>query len=308
MIDKVYGGIETGGTKFVCAIGTSPDNLVKTQFNTTSPDESIGKAIRFFKDHTRLKPLAAIGIASFGPLDLDKNSPTYGYITNTPKDSWSNVAIAQKIHSQLNVSVAIDTDVNGAALGEYVWGEAKGLDTFIYLTVGTGIGGGGMVNGKLMHGLLHPEMGHIRIPHDWQKDPYEGCCPYHGDCLEGLASGKAMELRWGQSPEKLPFDHPAWELEASYLALAISNFIYTISPRRNIVGGGLMKNPGLMPAVRRKVELNLNRYIRSEAITRDIDRYIVAPALGDLAGVVGALELAKRVSQDIWQWPYTASS
>jgi len=299
MIDKVYGGIEAGGTKFVCAIGTSPDNLVKTQFATTSPDESIRKAIHFFKDHTRLKPLTAIGIASFGPLDIDKNSPTYGYITNTPKDSWSNVDIAQKIHSQLNVPVAIDTDVNGAALGEQVWGEAQGLDTFIYLTVGTGIGGGGMINGKLMHGLLHPEMGHIRIPHDWQKDPYKGCCPYHVDCLEGLASGKAMELRWGQSPEKLPFDHPAWELEASYLALAISNFICTISPQRNIVGGGLMKNPGLMPAVRRKVELNLNRYIRSEAITKDIDRYIVAPALGDLAGIVGALELAKRINQDI---------
>jgi fructokinase len=145
-----------------------------------------------------------------------------------------------------------------------------------------------------MHGLLHPEMGHIRIPHDWQKDPYRGCCPFHGDCLEGLASGKAMELRWGQSPEKLPVDHPAWELEANYLALAINNFICTISPQRIIVGGGLMKNPGLIPAVRRKVALNLNGYIHSEAITKDIDRYIVAPALGDLAGVIGALELAKR--------------
>ena len=294
MKDKVYGGIETGGTKFVCAIGTAPDNLIKTQFATTSPDESIGKAIDFFKGYTRLKQLTAIGIASFGPLDLDKNSPTYGYITTTPKDSWSNINIVEKIRSQLNVPVVIDTDVNGASLGEQVWGAARGLNTFIYLTVGTGFGGGGMVNGGLMHGLLHPEMGHIRIPHDWQKDPYRGCCPFHGDCLEGLASGKAMELRWGQSPEKLPVDHPAWELEANYLALAINNFICTISPQRIIVGGGLMKNPGLIPAVRRKVELNLNGYIHSEAITKDIDRYIVAPALGDLAGVIGALELAKR--------------
>ena len=294
MKDKIYGGIETGGTKFVCAIGTAPDNLIKTQFATTSPDESIGKAIDFFKGYTRLKQLTAIGIASFGPLDLDKNSPTYGYITTTPKDSWSNINIVEKIRSQLIVPVVIDTDVNGASLGERVWGAARGLDTFIYLTVGTGFGGGGMVNGGLMHGLLHPEMGHIRIPHDWQKDPYRGCCPFHGDCLEGLASGKAMELRWGQSPEKLPIDHPAWELEANYLALAINNFICTISPQRIIVGGGLMKNPGLIPAVRRKVELNLNGYIHLEAITNDIDRYIVAPALGGLAGVIGALELAKR--------------
>lgn len=297
MIDKVHGGIETGGTKCVCAIGTTPDNLVKTQFATTTPDESIKKAIDFFKSNSSRKQLTAIGIASFGPLDLNLSSPTYGYITTTPKDSWSNIDIVEKIRSQLNVPVSIDTDVNGAALGEQVWGAARGLDTFIYLTVGTGIGGGGMVNNELMHGLLHPEMGHIRIPHDWQKDPYKGCCPYHGDCLEGLASGKSMELRWKQSPEKLPSDHLAWELEASYLALAINNFICTMSPQRIIIGGGLMKNPGLMPAIRRKVLDNLNGYISAEAIMKDVEHYIVTPALGDLAGVIGALELAKRTNR-----------
>lgn len=298
MIEKVYGGIETGGTKFVCAIGTAPDNLIKTQFATTGPDESIGKAIEFFKNNPLQKRLIAIGIASFGPLDLERNSPTYGHITNTPKDSWSDINIVEKIRRHLDVPVSVDTDVNGAALGEQVWGASRGLDTFIYLTIGTGIGGGGMVNGGLMHGLLHPEMGHIRIPRDWQKDPYRGCCPYHGDCLEGLASGNAMELRWKQSPEKLPSDHPAWELEASYLALAISNFICSVSPQRIIIGGGLMKNPGLLPAVRRKVVESLNGYIPSEAITKDIEHYIVAPALGDLAGVIGALELAKRIRQE----------
>ena len=298
MNDRVYGGIETGGTKVVCAIGAAPNNLLKTQFPTTDPDETIGKIIDFFKSYPHLKQLAAIGIASFGPLDLDKRSPTYGYITTTPKNSWSNINIVQMIRSRLNVPVAIDTDVNGAALGEQVWGAARGLDTFIYLTAGTGIGGGGIVNGGLIHGLLHPEMGHICIPHDRQKDPYKGCCPYHGDCLEGLASGKAMELRWGQPPERLPFDHPAWELEADYLAMALSNFIYTTSPQRIIMGGGLMKNPGLMPAVRHKIVKYLNGYVRSKAITRDIDRYIVSPALGDLAGVVGALELAKRIGQE----------
>lgn len=201
MTDKVYGGIEAGGTKFVCAIGTGPDDLVKTRFATTTPDETIGKAIDFFRDQARRKPLAAIGISSFGPLDLDKSSPTCGSITLTPKEGWSNVDFVRRLRRQLDVPVAIDTDVNGAALGEQTWGAARGLDTFIYLTAGTGFGGGGIVNGRLIHGLVHPEMGHIRIPHDWKKDPYPGSCPYHGDCLEGLACGKAIELRWGKNPK-----------------------------------------------------------------------------------------------------------
>lgn len=296
MTDKVYGGIEAGGTKFVCAIGTGPDDLVKTRFATTTPDETIGKAIDFFRDQARRKPLAAIGISSFGPLDLDKSSPTCGSITLTPKEGWSNVDFARRLRRQLDVPVAIDTDVNGAALGEQTWGAARGLDTFIYLTAGTGFGGGGIVNGRLIHGLVHPEMGHIRIPHDWKKDPYPGSCPYHGDCLEGLACGKAIELRWGEKPEKLPPGHPAWELEANYLALAMNNFICTLSPQRIIIGGGLMKSPDLMPAVRRKVVQLLNGYIHAEAIMKDIESYIVPPALGDLAGVIGALELAKRGS------------
>ncbi len=298
MVNKVYGGMETGGTKLVCALGTTPDDLITTRFDATTPDETIGRAVDFFRSNSRSKQLAAIGIASFGPIDLDRTSPTYGYITTTPKPSWSNVDIVGEVRRRLSVPVAFDTDVNGAALGEQVWGAARGLDTFIYLTVGTGFGGGGMANGELMHGLLHPEMGHIRIPHDWQQDSYKGCCPYHGDCLEGLASGKAMELRWGQAPEKLPADHPAWELEATYLALAVNNFICTLSPQRIIIGGGLMKTPGLLPAVRRQAAANLNGYIRSAAIMKDMDGYLVAPALGDLAGVVGALELARRINQE----------
>jgi fructokinase len=293
--EKIYGGIEGGGTKFVCAIGKGCHILEKTVFPTTSPDETIQKAIRFFQECTCLNQLAAIGISSFGPIDIHKSSATWGYVTTTPKEGWSNVDFAQRVQRQLKVPVAIDTDTNGAALGECVHGAAKGLDTFIYLTIGTGIGGGGMVNSKPIHGLLHPEMGHIRIPHDWKEDPFSGCCPYHGDCLEGLASGKAMEIRWGQAPEKLPLNHPAWELEASYLALAINNFIFTISPERIIVGGGVMKNPGLMPAIRSRVKRNLNKYVHSDAILKDIDSFIVLPALDDLAGVIGAIELAKRI-------------
>ena len=298
MTAKTYGGIEAGGTKFVCAIGTGPDALKwKTQFATTTPDETIGKAVAFFQDHMRTQPLAAIGISSFGPLDLDKNSPSYGYITMTPKASWSNTDFTLRIQRELGVPVVIDTDVNGAALGEQTWGAARDLDTFLYLTVGTGFGGGGMANGRLMHGLVHPEMGHIRVPHDWEKDPYPGSCPYHGDCLEGLVCGRAMELRWGRLPETIPPEHPAWELEAHYLALAINNFICTLSPQRIIVGGGLMKHAGLLPLIQSKVAQLLNEYIRAEAVMNTISSYIVPPALGDLAGVLGALALAMKENE-----------
>jgi fructokinase len=294
-MDKLYGGIEAGGTKFVCAVGTGPDNLEKTVFATTNPDETIGKVVDFFIRRSRSGRLAAVGIASFGPVDLHKESPTYGYITTTPKPGWANTDFAGRISAQLNVPLAIDTDTNGAALGEHVWGAARGLDTFLYITVGTGFGGGGMINGKLMHGLVHPEMGHILVPHHRQKDPFAGSCPFHADCLEGLASGKAMELRWGQSPVNLPLEHPAWALEAHYLALALSDFICTLSPQRVIIGGGLMKNPGLLPAVRHEVLQILNGYLASNAITKGIESYIVPPALGDLAGVIGAIELAKNI-------------
>ena len=189
--------------------------------------------------------------------------------------------------------MAIDTDVNGAALAEYLWGAGKGIDSLIYMTIGTGIGGGGMVNGGLIHGLVHPEMGHIRIPHDREKDPFEGCCPYHGDCLEGLASGKAVEVRWGTPAEELPEDHPAWELEAHYLALGIGNIICTLSPGRIIAGGGLMKNPSLLPKIREKTREYLNGYIDSPKVTDDIENYIVTPGLGDYSGVLGAIALAR---------------
>jgi len=298
MKSEVYGGIEAGGTKFVCAIGTGPDTLkLKTQFAATTPDETIGKAIDFFQDYMRTKPLAAIGISSFGPVDLHKDSPSYGYITSTPKELWVNTDFAMRIQRELDIPVTIDTDVNGAAFGEHTWGAARGLDNFLYLTVGTGLGGGGMINGGLMHGLLHPEVGHIRIPHDWKKDPYAGSCPYHGDCLEGLACGKAMELRWGTLAENLPPGHPAWELEADYLALAMNNFICTLSPQCIIVGGGLMKHPGLFDMIHSRVLHLLNGYVRAEAVMENIASYVVPPALGDSAGVLGALALAMKENE-----------
>ena len=289
-MSSLYGGIEAGGTKFVCAVGTGPEDLTAIKrIPTTTPGETIPQVIDFFREH---KGLAAIGIGSFGPVDLNHNSSTYGYIITTPKPGWAFTDLAGVIWRALKIPVGFDTDVNTAALGEYRWGAAQELDTFIYLTVGTGIGGGGMANGKLIHGMLHPEMGHLRVPHDKKSDKYVGCCPFHGDCFEGLACGLALEQRWGQRGETLPADHPAWALEARYLALAINDFICTLSPQRVIIGGGVMEQTQLFPMVRENVRQLLNNYIQANEILQDIDHYIVPPALGKQAGVLGAIALA----------------
>jgi len=292
----LVGGIEAGGTKFVCAVGSGPDDVrAETRFPTTTPEETIGQAIDFFREQREQHgELAALGIAAFGPLDPDPASPTYGYITSTPKPGWTNVDFAGPLARALDLPVAFDTDVNGAALAEGRWGAAQGLDTFIYLTIGTGIGGGAMVGGSLLHGLLHPEMGHVRLPHDRQQDPYPGRCPYHGDCLEGLASGPAIAARWGRPAQTLPVDHPAWSLEAHYLALGLVNFIVTLSPQRIILGGGVMEQAQLFPLVRRRVLELLNGYVQSPRLLEQIDMYIVPPALGRRAGVLGALALARQ--------------
>jgi fructokinase len=288
----LFGGIEAGGTKFVCAVGTGPDDLrAETRFPTTTPDETIGRAVAFFEGQAREGPLGAIGIASFGPVDPNPDSPTFGYITTTPKPGWADTDFAGRIRRALGVPVGFDTDVNGAAWGEYRWGAAQGTDTFIYLTVGTGIGGGGLANGAPMHGLIHPEMGHVRLPRH-PDDAFPGVCPYHGDCLEGMATGPALEKRWGQRAERLPADHPAWEIEAHYLAFGLVNFICTLSPQRIVMGGGVMEQSHLFPMIRRKVQTLLNGYVQSPKIVERIDEYIVPPGLGGQAGVLGAIALA----------------
>jgi len=292
----LFGGIEGGGTKFVCAVGTrAGEILAETRFPTTSPDETLGRTVDFFKKQTQtFGPLAAIGAASFGPLDLRPASATFGHILPTPKPGWSNTDIVNPLRAAFDLPIGFDTDVNGAALGEWRWGAAQRLDTFIYLTVGTGIGGGGLTNGQLMHGLLHPEMGHIPIPHDRGLDPFAGSCPYHNDCFEGLASGPAMEKRWGGKAETLPADHPAWELEAHYIALALCSFICTLSPQRIILGGGVMQQTHLLPLIREKTLSALNNYIQSPDIIERIDDYIVPVALEGKAGILGAFVLAER--------------
>lgn len=296
---SVFGAIEAGGTKFVCAVGTGPDDIrAQTNFPTTTPEETIGRAIEFLREEGGSE-LAAVGIAAFGPVDPDPTSPTFGYVTTTPKPGWANTNFLGPIADALGVPVGFDTDVNGAALGEHRWGAAQGLDTFVYLTVGTGLGGGAMVNGRLLHGLMHPEMGHMLLPHDWDADPYAGFCTFHGDCWEGLASGPAMAGRWQYRAEQLPPGHPSWHLEAHYLALGLVNIICILSPQRIIMGGGVMQQTHLFPRIRENVQLLLKGYIQKREITEEIEQYIVPPGLDNRSGILGAIALAQdAVAQD----------
>lgn len=298
---KLFGGIESGGTKFVCMVGNGPDHLIKEErFPTTTPEETIDRATEVFLPYVKNGELAAVGIASFGPLDLDLDSPTYGYITTTPKAGWSQIDLCGETRRRLQVPVALDTDVNAAAFGEQYWiQENRSLDPFLYMTVGTGVGVGVIVNGAPVHGLMHPEAGHSALPHDWQRDPFPGVCPYHGDCLEGLASGLSMHKRWGQRPESLPDSHPAWDLEADYIALALANLIYAYSPRRIILGGGVAQHPGLLDAVRCKVKQFMNGYVQSPMLLEKIDEYILPPALGNRSGGLGAIAMASVLVSEL---------
>jgi len=288
----LYGCIEAGGTKFVYGVGTGPEDLILDSCPTTSPEATMNRVLGFFRG-LRV-PLKALGIAAFGPVDLDRASPTYGYITSTPKLVWRRFDLAGTVARALGRPVAIDTDVNAAALGEARWGAAQALSDFLYVTVGTGIGGGAVTHGEIVHGLVHPEMGHIRIPHDRSEDPYPGGCPYHGDCLEGLACGPAIEARWGTPAGDLPAGHAAWELEARYLALGLNTWVCTLSPKRILLGGGVMRQRQLFPMIRAELGRFLNGYVRARSLLEEMDSYVVPPQLGDRAGVLGALALAMK--------------
>ena len=261
---EVFGGIETGGTKFICIVASDPGHIIaERRIPTTAPGETLKQVSDFFTPYIDSGDLKAIGIAAFGPLDLNQGSPTYGYITTTPKPGWRNIDLLGEIKNTLKVPVAFETDVNAAAFGEQFWKkENKPLDPFLYMTVGTGIGVGVIINGAPLHGLMHAEAGHSTIPHNFEKDPFPGICPFHGDCLEGLASGYSMFKRWGQAPETLPDSHPGWEIEADYLALALVNLIYAYSPKQIILGGGVFQHPGLIQSVRIKVQAINNGYIK----------------------------------------------
>lgn len=288
-----YGGVETGGTKIVCAVGNGPGELAAVErFPTTDPNETLGRIVDFLTSHG---PIAALGVASFGPLDLRGDSTAYGSVAATPKPGWAGTNVRERLAEALGVPVAIDTDVNGAALGEWRWGAARGLDTFVYLTVGTGVGGGGMANGELLHGMNHPEMGHLLIPRA-SEDDFPGVCPFHGDCLEGMAAGPALEARWKRPTRELGhLTEPAVAIEADYLGSALMNLTLTLMPQRIILGGGVMKLPGLLAATKAATTSKLAGYVEDTRISTGIDDFVVRPALGDEAGILGAIALARRL-------------
>ena len=291
----LLGAVEAGGTKFVCALGTGPDDLrAEVRFPTTRPGETLRRALEFFRRETgeRGRP-RAVGIGSFGPADVARSSPGFGHITSTPKPGWANTDVVGAFE-ELGVPVGFDTDVNAAALGEAAWGAGTGLDTFVYVTVGTGIGGGAVVEGELLHGHRHPEMGHVRVPRERERDPFPGSCPFHGDCLEGLASGPALEARWGRPAHELPIGHPAWDLEAEYLAHAVTGWTLTLAPQRVILGGGVMERAFLFPAIRRRVVELLGGYLDVPELRDRASGFIVPPGLGSRAGLMGAFRLAHR--------------
>jgi fructokinase len=282
-VTELYGGVETGGTWCVCGLGSGPDHIVaEEQFATSDPDSTLARIIEFFRRHPGA---AAIGIGSFGPVDLDPGSPTWGYVTTTPKPGWQHVAVATVVREQLGLPVVFDTDVAAAALAEHRWGAGRDVSGLCYLTIGTGIGGSLVLDGRPWHGLVHPEVGHLRVPHDRGRDPFDGSCPVHGDCWEGLAAGPAIAKRWATAPEDLPDDHPGWALEAEYLALGILTIVMIASPQRVIIGGGVMDGAALLAPIGSRLRELIAGYVAMPSL--------VAPALGDRAGVLGAIALAQ---------------
>lgn len=280
------GALEAGGTKMICAVGNENGEIwEQTSVPTTTPAETIPRLLSFYRG----KDIETLGIGCFGPIDLDRTSDTYGYITTTPKTAWQNYDMAGAFQRELGVPVGFDTDVNSSALGEYTWGIGRGLHSCIYITIGTGIGVGVIADGKLLHGMLHPEGGHILIQRH-SEDTYQGACPFHANCLEGLASGPAIEGRWGQKGETLSENVKVWELEAEYIAQALVNYACILSPQRIILGGGVMHQTQLLPMIRKRFAQLLNGYLKTKEL-EDLDSYIVLQSLEDRQGILGALKL-----------------
>jgi len=290
----IFGSIEAGGTKFVCAVGVGPEQYFRKVFPTTSPKETINKAIDFFSYYEKEGNLKGIGIGTFGPVNLDKKSEKYGVISNTPKLNWIDTNIHSPFQENFKIPIEIETDVNIAALGEYTWGGARYLNNFIYLTIGTGVGGAAIINGSLLKGSGHPEMGHIFLP-KLKDDSFEGGCPYHYDqCFEGLVSGASISLRCGKKAFEVKETDLVWGLVAKYIALALVNYIYTLAPQKIVIGGGVMKQKHLLSKVRELVVRYLNGYNYSNINQDTINDFICAPSLGDNSGVLGGFVLAKN--------------
>ncbi|GAB4132674.1 MAG: ROK family protein [Rhodothalassiaceae bacterium] len=288
-----YGGLELGGTKTICLIGSGPEDIrAEARFSTRHPDLTLADCLAFLRRHHAAQPLTALGIASFGPLDRDPASPGWGRLFKTPKPGWSGVDIVGPFAEALGIPVIIETDVAGAAYAEGRWGAARGLSHYAYVTVGTGIGGALINEGRLVQGISHSELGHIAVPHDRMRDPYEGVCPFHGDCLEGLASGPAIAARWGLPAEALPPDHPAFALEAEYLSALALALILIAMPERILWGGGVMQAPQLLPLLRSRTRERLGGYLPLPPLEDDLASLLAPAGLGARAGPLGALALA----------------
>jgi fructokinase len=286
----MYGGIEAGGTKFVCAVGDEKGNMIeRIQIPTTIPEETMPQVLAFFSKYD----VKAIGIGSFGPIDVNQDSSTYGNITSTPKTAWKDYPFVQTIKEEFSVPVGFNTDVNAAALGEATFGAAKGLDSCLYITIGTGIGAGAIVQNQLLQGLSHPEMGHILINRH-PNDPYQGKCPYHHDCLEGLAAGPTIEKRWREKGMNLVEKTEVWDLEGFYIAQALMQYVLILSPKKIILGGGVMKQAQVFSFVYKYLPELLNGYVELP----ELSTYIVSPELGENAGIIGALLLADRAVKE----------
>jgi fructokinase len=298
----IIGAIEAGGTKFVCGLMDAdcqdcakPALLARTSVPTTSPRQTLEAALGFLVQSAASRGVAidGVGIGSFGPVDLKPSSPTWGFITATPKELWRDTEVAGYFGAALGAPVAFDTDVNAAAYGELLWGAAKGLKDFIYVTIGTGIGGGVFSNGALLHGLAHPELGHVKLARE-AGDPFAGTCPFHGDCFEGMASGPAIGRRWDARPESLGADHEAWELEARYIARAFAAYAFVLSPERILMGGGVGLRPGLAERVAALLGEELGGYLPALADPARLADFVARPLLGPDAGLYGAAALAIR--------------
>ena len=293
------GGVEAGGTKFVCLVASDSGEVIEeARFPTTFPDETIAQTIAFFAQFTAAGGvLDAIGIASFGPVELRTADRWFGHIVSTPKAGWSFTDLVGPLRAAFDVPIGFDTDVNGAAVAEGRWGAARGVDNFVYITVGTGIGGGAVVAGRPVHGLVHPEMGHLAIPRD-PGDDFAGVCPFHGDCFEGMASGTAMAARWGRGAETMSGAQRdrAASLEATYLAWGLRNIVYTLAPQRIIIGGGVAGLPDLFPMIRTRLQASLGAYPGLDEHAEAA--FVVPPALGGMAGPLGAVSLAGQAAQD----------
>lgn len=290
---KRYGALEAGGTKMVCAIGNEQGQILEqVSFPTLTPDQTMPEIVGYFQD----KKIEALGIGCFGPVDLNRKSETYGSITSTPKIPWQKYNIVGALKAELGVPIGFDTDVNGSLLGEATWGCAKGLTDAIYLTIGTGVGVGVMSNGKLVHGMMHPEAGHILLPVH-PRDSFAGNCPYHKNCLEGMAAGPAIEARWGKKAVELKDNEQVWELESYYLAAGLVNFILTLSPQKIIFGGGVMHQEQLFPLIRQKTKELLAGYVNTREIA-EMDQYIVPASLNDDQGIMGCIKLAMNSEEE----------